>query len=338
MTIRDVARAAGVGIKTVSRVLNDEPNVAPATAERVRAAAESLRWRPDHRARTLRRGDARTRTIGLLLGSVANPFSAAIHRAIEDIAAERDVAVFASSLDEDPAREIAAVTTFLRRKVDGLILTRAADSQAYLGEEVGAGIPVIFIDRDPVDYPADVVRSDNRGGAALATRHLISAGHRRIGLLLDRHDIGTAVERRAGFLDALERAGIDPDGCPIVADIETPEDGKQATIALLTAADPPTAVFSAQNLITLGALRALRALRMQHRVALVGFDDIEFGDLVDPGVTVVAQRPSEIGRRAAERVFAVLDGERSAPQSVVVPVDLIPRGSGEIPPPPPTED
>jgi LacI family transcriptional regulator len=132
VTIREVAHEAGVGIKTVSRVVNGEPNVAAATAQRVREAIARLQWEPDAHASNLRRTHTRTGTLGLLLGSVDNPFAATIHRAIEDIAIHRDVAVFASSFDEDPAREVAAVEAFVRRKVDGLILTCSADSQAYL--------------------------------------------------------------------------------------------------------------------------------------------------------------------------------------------------------------
>jgi LacI family transcriptional regulator len=192
ITIREVAQHAGVGIKTVSRVVNDEPNVAPATAARVRASIEELRWEPDAHAANLRRLTTRTRSIGLLLGSVANPFSATIHRAIEDVAIQRDVAVFASSLDDDPHREVAAVGAFVRRKVDGLVLTCVAESQSYLAELVPSQTPVVFFDREPAGYAADVVHSDNAGGARAAARHLLGLGHRRLALLLDRRGIWTA--------------------------------------------------------------------------------------------------------------------------------------------------
>ena len=333
ITIREVARHAGVGIKTVSRVVNGEPNVAPATAAKVRAAIDELRWEPDAHAANLRRITTRTRSVGLLLGSVANPFSATIHRAIEDVAVHRDVAVFASSLDDDPERELAAVEAFVRRKVDGLILTCIAESQEYLAELVPPQLPVVFIDREQSGYPADTVHSDNVGGARLAARHLLGFGHRRLALLIDRREIWTARERERGFLAALDEFGVPAETATIVADLSDQDAAERAVMSLLGSPDAPTAIVSGQNLITVGAVHALRKLGRHHDVALVGFDDVELADLMDPGISVVAQRPVEIGRVAADRLFASLDaGERLAPEPIIVPVDLIPRGSGEIRP------
>ncbi|MDQ4215503.1 LacI family DNA-binding transcriptional regulator [Microbacterium capsulatum] len=333
VTIREVAQHAGVGIKTVSRVVNNEPNVAPATAARVRASIEELRWEPDAHAANLRRTTTRTRSVGLLLGSVANPFSATIHRAVEDIAVHRDVAVFASSLDDDPEREVAAVEAFVRRKVDGLILTCVAESQAYLAELVPPEMPVVFIDREASGYVADTVLSDNVEGARLATRHLLGFGHRRLALLIDRRDIWTARERERGFLAALAEFGVPAETATIVADLSGQHAAERAVTTLLSAPDAPTAIVSGQNLITVGAVHALRKLGRHHDVALIGFDDVELADLMDPGLSVVAQRPKVLGRLAAERLFASLDaGHRLDPAPIVVPVDLVPRGSGEIRP------
>lgn len=334
VTIREVAHHAGVGIKTVSRVVNDEPNVAPATAARVRASIDALRWEPDAHAANLRRTTTRTRSVGLLLGSVGNPFAATVHRAIEDVAVHRDVAVFASSLDDDPEREVAAVEAFVRRKVDGLILTCVAESQSYLAELVPPEIPVVFIDREPTGYAADSVQSDNAAGAGVAAGHLLGFGHRRLALLIDRRSIWTARERERGFLTVLGEFGVAADTATIVADLSDQEAAERAVMALLGAPDAPTAIVSGQNLITIGAVHALRKLGRHHDVALVGFDDVELADLLDPGLTAVAQRPHEIGRAAAERLFTALDaGNRLDPTRIVIPVDLIPRGSGEIRPP-----
>lgn len=334
VTIREVARHAGVGIKTVSRVVNDEPNVAPATAARIRASIEALHWEPDAHAANLRRTTTRTRSVGLLLGSVSNPFAATMHRAIEDVAAHRDVAVFASSLDDDPEREVAAVEAFVRRKVDGLILTCVAESQDYLAELVPPEMPVVFVDREPSGYAADSVHSDNLAGAGVAARHLLSFGHRRLALLIDRRSIWTARERERGFLAALADFGVPADTATIVADLSDQDAAERAVMTLLGAPDAPTAIVSGQNLITIGAVHALRKLGRHRDVALVGFDDVELADLLEPGLTVVAQRPQEMGRAAAERLFTSLDaGQRLAAERIVIPVDLIPRGSGEIRPP-----
>ena len=174
--MRHVAALAGVGVKTVSRVINGEPNVSAATIAKVTAAARTLDYQPD----LLRRADGRTRTLGLLVGSVDNPFAGAVHRAVEDAASEHGVAVFASSLDDDPDREQEAVSAFLRRRVDGLILTTVSESQAYLAPELRRGTPVVFVDREPAGITSDAVVSDNADGAALATRHLLERGHRRL--------------------------------------------------------------------------------------------------------------------------------------------------------------
>ncbi|WP_426518035.1 LacI family DNA-binding transcriptional regulator [Diaminobutyricibacter sp. McL0618] len=330
--MKDVAALAGVGIKTVSRVINGEPNVSSATIERVQSAADRLNYQPDIHAGNLRRSDRRTQTLGLLVGSVANPFSGAVHRAIEDAATARGVAVFASSLDDDPARERLAVTAFLRRRVDGLILTAVSKSQGYLLPEQERGTPIVFIDREPSGIDTDAIVSNNAEGAAMATRHLLERGHRRIAFLGDRHDIQTAVERRRGFLEELGRAGIPTGDAWVIEDLHDEHAAHEAVAYLLEGDPRPTAIFSAQNLITMGAIRGLRDRNLQSSLALVGFDDVEFGDLLDPGITVIAQDPDRIGHLAAERIFARLDGEGVPVETVVVPTTLIERGSGEIAP------
>ena len=332
-TMKQVAALAGVGIKTVSRVVNNEANVAPATASRVWDAVRALDYHVDLQAGSLRRADGRTRTLGLLVSSVDNPFAGAIHRAVEDAAVERGVSVFTSSLDDDPLREAYAVSAFLQRRVDGLILTTASPRPEYLGAVLQRGLPVVYVDRKPVDETLDAVTSDNRAAAEQATAHLISHGHRRIALLADRLDIGTARERQRGFLDALGHAGISTTLAPMVTELHDAASAQVALARLLASEAPPTAVFSAQNLITVGALHALRVASLQHSVALVGFDDIPLADLVEPGVTVIAQDPQQIGRVAVERVFARLEGDTSPARHTITPTKLIPRGSGEIAPP-----
>jgi LacI family transcriptional regulator len=328
--MKQVAALAGVGIKTVSRVVNHEANVAPGTASKVWEAVAALDYHVDLQAGSLRRAGGRTRTLGLLVSSVDNPFAGAIHRAVEDAAVQRDVSVFTSSLDDDPLREARAVSAFLQRRVDGLILTTASPRPDYLGAVLQRGLPVVYIDREPVDETLDAVTSDNRAAAEHATAHLIARGHRRIALLADRLDIGTARDRQQGFLDALGHAGISTTLTPMVTELHDAASAQVALARLLASEAPPTAVFSAQNLITVGALHALRAAGLQHAVALVGFDDIPLGDLVEPGVTVIAQDPQQIGQVAVERVFARLEGDVSPARHTIIPTTLIARGSGEI--------
>jgi LacI family transcriptional regulator len=331
--MRNVAALAGVGIKTVSRVINGEPNVSQATIAKVTAAAQSLNYLPDLHAGNLRRSNRKTQTLGLLVGSVANPFSGALHRAIEDAASTRNMAVFASSLDDDASRERGAVSAFLRRRVDGLILMTVTKSQSYLEPEQEHGTPFVFVDREPVGIEADAVVSDHAAGSARATRHLIEHGHRRIAYLGDRLEIQTARERKRGCLQELGAAGISTTGIPIVDGLSDEESARHTVAALLESDDPPTAIFSSQNLITIGAIHALREHGLHRSIALIGFDDLPLADLLEPAVTVIAQDAHAIGMLAAQRLFARLDGDNTPERTYVVPTTLIVRGSGEIRPP-----
>ncbi|WP_427129964.1 LacI family DNA-binding transcriptional regulator [Pseudarthrobacter sp. S9] len=331
--MRHVAALAGVGLKTVSRVVNDEPGVSEATKLRVLKATEQLNYQVDLAAGSLKRAGRKTMSIGLLLPSVANPFSGDIHRAIEDALAARGIAVFAASLDDDSAREKALVAAFLGRRVDGLVLTPVAKSQAYVIPEHSRDLPIVFIDREPVGLEADAVVTDNAAGSANAAAHLMSHGHTRLAYLGDRPDIQTARERRRGFIEEIGRAGISTSTIPVREGLHDEELARLATHELLAAKNPPTAIFSSQNLVTFGAMRALKELGASNRIALVGFDDFTLADMMEPGITVVAQHPERIGKLAAERILARIDGDPTAPKTYVVPSELIPRGSGELRPP-----
>lgn len=331
-TIRDVAALAGVGIKTVSRVINDEGNVSPQLRERVESAVAVLKFQPHIGAGTLRRGDRKTYAIGLLTDSVDNPFSAAVNRAVENVAMSHNTAVFAASSDDDPARERTLIQAFTGRRVDGLILTMVRSDHGYLQHEREQGTPIVFVDRPPNGLVADAVVTDNYEASVTATRHLLGFGHRRIAHLGDELIIQTAVERRRGFIEAMRGAGLSGAVSASTDSLRSEHEARRAVTELMSIAEPPTALFTSQNLVTVGAIRALRDLGLQHRVAVVGFDDIELADLLDPPITVMAQDPKMIGTLAADRVFARLDGDTDPPSTQVVPARLIIRGSGEIPP------
>ncbi len=329
--MRDVAALARVSLKTVSRVINGESTVDPELAARVHRAATTLDYRPNLTARSLRSSDGRTRTIGVVLENVANPFSSALHRAVEDIARSRGVAVFAGSVDEDPQRERELALALISRRVDGLIIVPAGDDQSYLANEQRAGLNLVFADRPPRLLRADAVWSDNRGGAETAVRHLVAAGHRRIAFLGDLLEIPTAGARYAGYIETLSSAGIELDPELVRLNLHSADAAEAATRDLITAGRP-TALFASQNLITIGAIRALRDLDLHERIALVGFDDILLADMLQPAVTVIAQDPAAIGARACEILFQRMDGDTSPVQTYAIPTRLIRRGSGEIPP------
>jgi LacI family transcriptional regulator len=326
----DVAALAGVGLKTVSRVVNAEPGVSPALEARVKRAIEQLNYRRDANASMLRRLGGKTQTIGLVLEDVANPFSSALHRAIEDSARAKNVLVFAGSCDEDGHRERELIGSFRDRRVDGIIVVPAGSDHTFLYEEQRAGTALVFVDRPAAHLDADSVASDNISGATAAVEHLIASGHRRVAFLGDLPSIWTADERLRGYTQAIAKAQIHYDETLIRTGLRDSDAARHAVGELLALPDPPTAIFTSQNLLTIGGIRALRSAGLQHRIALIGFDDIPLGDVVEPAVSVVAQDPQAIGRAAAELLFRRMEGDTSPAVHHVVPVQLIARGSGEI--------
>jgi LacI family transcriptional regulator len=329
-TIRDVAALAGVGTKTVSRVINDEANVSPQTRARVERAVLALNFKPNQGAGALRRGDRKTLTLGLLLDAVDNPFSALINRAVETVAYGRDTAVLAASSDNDPDRERIMVDAFTRRRVDGLILSTITEDQGYLHAEREQGTPLVFVDRPPIGLLADAVITNNYEAAVEATRHLIKHGHRNIAHL-GEEPASTARGRVRGFADAMAESGL-ADTSRQVSALRSEQEASAAVYGLMQLDTPPTALFTSHYEITLGALRVLHDLQLEQRIALIGFDDIVLADLVRPAITVMAQDPRQLGTLAAERLFARLDGDTSTVQTIVVAAKLVARGSGEIPP------
>src|SRR5437868_5272040 len=257
-TMLNVAALAGVSLKTVSRVVNREPGVSPTLEAKVRLAIEQLNYRRDANASMLRRLDGKTQTIGLVLEDVANPFSSALHRAVEDSARARNVLVFAGSCDEDPQRERELIGSFRDRRADGIIIVPASHDHTYLYEEQRTGTALVFVDRPAAHLNADSVASDNIGGSVTAVEHLVAHGHRRIAFLGDLLSISTAGQRLDGYTQALTGAGIETDAALIRTGLRNPAAAARAVEELLALTDPPTALFTAQNLRTIGRIRSLR--------------------------------------------------------------------------------
>ncbi|MGO1257854.1 MAG: LacI family DNA-binding transcriptional regulator [Brachybacterium sp.] len=326
-TMKDVAARAGVGFKTVSRVVNDEAGVSDQTAAKVRRAAAELNYRRDMTAGNLRRAAGRTDSIGLLVASVDNEFDAKLHRAVEDAAQERRVSVFSSSTDEDADRERQRAVTLLARRVDGLVLMPSSGDLSYLRHELDLGTPVIAVDRPPKGISIDTLMVDNEIGARDSVTHLIEHGHRRVVVLAHLATLVTSAQRIAGARSAWADAGLPADSLQVVDGISTAEDTARILDALLEGDDPPTAVFAARNAIAVGVVRALQRRGQQHEIALIGFDDFGHADLLDPAVTVVRQDPARLGELATERLFARLDDHSLPVEQLVVKTHLIRRRS-----------
>jgi LacI family transcriptional regulator, galactose operon repressor len=329
-TMRDVAEAAGVSLMTVSRVVNGEPSVLPETAARVERAIRRLGYQRNDMARQLRRKGQGSQTIGLLVDDLANPFFSALARAVEDEARLRKYVVLIGSSNDDLRREREVVSAFCARQVDGLIVVPVGGNHRFLSAQLAIGTKVVCVDRPAENLKVDTVVVDNRNGAHKAITHLLGYGHRRIAYLGDRRNIWTLQERYAGFRDAFADLGLEPDVSLVRHGLRTGDAAARAAASLLKSADPPTAIFTPNDLITMGALSGLG--ERANRIAVVGFDDFALAERVNPPITVVAQDPVVLGATAAQLLFARITGDTSPPREVVLLTRLVVRGSGEIAP------
>ena len=329
--MKDVAQAAGVSLMTVSRVVNGDRGVSAQTTARVEQAVARLGYQRNDNASHLRRKAQTTRTIGLVVDDLANPFYATLARAVEDEAYRRGYLVLVSSTNDDPRREREVVLAFAARQVDGLIVVPTAGSHSLLKVQMAQGMPVVCVDRPARGLDVDTVTVDNRDAARRAVTHLLSHRHRRIAYLGDQRDIWTLRERFAGYQEALRGHGVDPDPGLIRHGLRSRAEAAAAVAELMRAPDPPTALFSSNDLITVGAIDGLGA--PSPKVALVGFDDFPLADKLNRPVTVVSQDPATIGATAAQLLFSRIDGYQAPPRAVVLMTRFIPRGSGEISPP-----
>jgi LacI family transcriptional regulator, galactose operon repressor len=321
-TMSDVAAAAGVSLKTVSRVVNGESGVRDETAALVQDAIANLGFSRNDLARALRHGH-RTGLLGLVIEDVANPFYSAIVRGVEEVARTRGMLAIAGSSNEDSAQERDLVRLFCERRVDGLLIVPAGDDHTYILPEVRSGTPAVFIDRPPGRIDADVVLLDNVGGARAAVLHLIEEGHRRIAFVGDEPRIFTAQERLRGYRETLAAAGIEPDDALVALGAHDADAAERLVSELLALPNPPTALFAGNNRITVGALRVLAS--SPARPAVVGFDDVELGELLSVPVTVVSYDAADLGRTATDLIVRRLDGDAAPPSRVVLPTTLVAR-------------
>ena len=330
-TMSEVAALAGVGLKTVSRVVNGEGRVSRETRARVEAAIAQVGYRRNEVARSMRnmRSGQSTDDIGLMLGDLTNPFFAAVAAAVIAEARGRGYAVVLASADEDPQAERGAIDGLLGRQVAGLLLVPGGRDYSYLKSEIDHGTPVIFVDRPGGGLEADEVVLDNAAGARMAVTHLAAYGHRRIGAIVAPSRWATT-QRLRGFRDAM-RAEVGAVDAGLIRRLSTGSvaEAERAARELLAMTDPPTAIFATTGFMTQGVLRALGRRR---DVAVVGFDDFPMADMLLVPVTVVAGDPTALGTVAAQTLFARIDGWAGPQTRQVIRPTLLPRGSGEIRP------
>jgi LacI family transcriptional regulator len=325
--MRDVAKVAGVSVATVSRVINNERYVRADTRERVGEAIAELGFQRNEIARTLRPGQT-TETIALVIEDVSNPFYSGITHGVEQVARQRQHMLVVGSTQLQFDRERDLLHDLVRRRVDGLLVVPTPDDHVGLHEQLSRWAPLVYLDRAPHDVQADSVVLDNRGGARRAVEELLRAGCRRIAYLGGDPHVSTGVDRLAGYREALSGAGADADPELVSLGNHTIEAARDAAGALLTTNRPADAVFADNNRMTVGALLAVH--RAGGAVGLAGFDDVELADLLPSRLVLVTYDAVEMGRRAAELLFARIDGDTTPPHHVLHPTHVTQRGLAAV--------
>ncbi|CAA9448481.1 MAG: Ribose operon repressor [uncultured Rubrobacteraceae bacterium] len=331
VTIKDVALEAGVSTATVSRVLSGKDTVSMRMRDRVLSSVEGLGYRPNALARSLR--EETSKTLGLVVSNVMNPFFTAVARAVEDAASEKGYSVILCNADESPDKEASYLDVLFQKRVDGLIISPARTSSPQLQSFVSSGVPVVFVDRTIEDLGIPTVRVDGRKAIEELVEHLLKLGHERLAVISGPPETVPGGDRLKAFLAcAAERGAEIPEEYVRFGDFRR-ESGRQAMRELLRLRCPPTAVFAANNLMCLGALQAVKEtdVRVPEDVSIASFDDIVWFELTQPPVTAIAQPVRELGNATAEMLLGMIEKARE-PESLIIEAELIVRDSCGPPP------
>ena len=332
VTMRDVSAMAGVSVSTVSHVVNNTRAVPDRTRQRVMDAIRSTGFMPNTIARSLKR--AETRTLGLAIGDISNPYFTEVVHALEGAAVTAGYTLLLTDIGEDPDREVAALRALIGRRVDGLILSPSAEGGAeVIAHARRNNVPVVQIDR-VADRDCDFVVARNSPDMRRLTLHLAALGHRRIGMLTGLPGLSSSKERIAGYRSALAEAGIALDPALMVPAASSHEPARAATHLLMELAEPPTALVASNNLMALGAMRALkdRGLAVPKDVALVAFDEFVWADLFQPRLTTIAQPCRLIGETAVKLLLDRIAEPDTPPRRIHLATTIHHRESCGCPP------
>ncbi|MEA1964691.1 MAG: LacI family DNA-binding transcriptional regulator [Candidatus Aerophobetes bacterium] len=314
ITIKDIARVAGVSIATVSTALNDRSGVGADTKLRVLAVAEKLGYEPNILARSL--VTKKTHTIGLIISDISNPFFTRVVRGIEDVANENGFNLILCNTDEEGQKEKAYLRILQGKQVDGLIIISTEKNSNHIKSLVENNIPLVLLDRKLEGLQVDSVVVDNVEGSRKATSHLIKLGHRKIGIIHGPETIMTGRDRLEGYKRALREHNLPLESKYIKEGNFKQEGGYSRTLELLELKNPPSALFVTNNLMTMGAFKALKEerIRVPEEIALIGFDDMEWASLASPPLTAVSQPTYRLGTSAANLLLSRI--KAPAPQEV----------------------
>lgn len=327
VTIKDVARESGVSIATVSRVVNGTGYVSESTRKKVEAAVARLGYSPNHFARSLSSGS--TRTVGAVFPDISNPFFPAVARGLDDVLTSNGYLLVICNTDNDERQEEALVSALLEKRVDGIVFVTGGRDPGELLRGVSAEVPIAVIDREVKGVECDVVTCDSYKGAYELTRHLIDSGHRKIAFISGPPHLSTSQKRLAAFQAAMEEAGLDGRG-PVYCGDFSYEAGYSIARDILSAPQGVTAVFAANDLMAIGAMRRFldAGVMVPAQMAVAGFDDIQMASVVRPSLTTVAQPAYRMGAAAAEVLIERLKGGTCQPfQLKVLEPTLVVRDS-----------
>jgi LacI family transcriptional regulator len=330
VTLRDVARLAGVHPATASRALNEQTRslVRAETAERVVEAARSLDYRPDHMARSLK--TRRSSTVGVIVPDLTNPLFPPIVRGIEDRLTPRGYVALLGNTDNDDDRERRVIEGMRDRHIDGLIVATARRRHALLVDSSRSGMPIVLVNRVVDDHLLPSVSVDDPLGARQAVAHLVSLGHQRIGHVAGPQQLSTGHGRYRGFVGGLEACGLEPDHRLIVfADSFSEAEGYRRSVELLESGRRPTAIVAGNDMIALGTLRALEdaGLSCPGDISVVGFNDMPFMDRIAPPLTTVRLPHYEVGAAAADLLLERLADPGAPVKILFLPPELVVRSS-----------
>ena len=327
--LNKVAEKAGVSTATVSRVINNSPNVNPETRLKVQQVIRELKYSPNRVAQRLRNRNVSSNLLGVLIPDIQNPFYVEVLRGIEDIAYENKYALIMCNFAQDENKEMLYLDILQSESIDGLIAAPTNEHDQKVISLVRKGLPIVCVDRGLSEVDVDVVLVENIVGAFSAVDHLAKSGYKRIAYISGLPQIPSSQQREQGYLDALSANGLAIDRNLIKYGDSRHESGVKLCEELLQLADPPDAIFAGNNLITLGALETIhkKGLKIPGQIAIIGFDDMYWSISLNPPLTAVRQPAYEIGKRAAEQLILRIKDPARPTVSVILKTELMIRSS-----------
>lgn len=328
-SIRDVAALAGVSVSTVSHVVNQTRFVSEETQAKVLAAMEDLKYKPNRLASSLRRKDKRTNTLGLLIPDSANPFFAEVLRGVEDASFDAGYNVFLCNSDDDPEKELNYIEVLLGKQIDGIILVSAGTHNESLVLLANNQIASVVVDREVSGAITDSVLVDNETGGYQATQYLLELGHTKIGCIAGPSLLTPSADRVKGYRKALSDHNLNQDDKLVVLGDFRAQSGFEAAKQLLDLVQPPTAIFTCNDMMAVGALHAVdeAGLSVPDDISIIGFDDITLATFTKPPLTTISQPSHEMGLLAAEIVIARIENTNLPARSEMLSTSLVVRNS-----------